>query len=139
MAASSRLMIGEAERRFPVRIRLGVPPEGFGSRLDELKAWVDDNCGAAGWAMTPSRRHGRRGPMTVEAVIAGGGGVGDVLVRIQAAGVCHTDLQVISGSLRYPMPIVLGHEAAGVVEELGPAAQGLAVGDHVVLSWNPHC
>ncbi len=58
MAASSRLMIGEAERRFPVRIRIAVPPEGFGSRLDELRAWLDDNCGAAGWAMTPSGLRG---------------------------------------------------------------------------------
>ncbi|HEX6442537.1 MAG TPA: zinc-binding dehydrogenase, partial [Stellaceae bacterium] len=48
-------------------------------------------------------------------------------------------LEVIAGSLRYPMPIVLGHEAAGIVEEVGPEARGVAVGDHVVLSWNPHC
>jgi S-(hydroxymethyl)glutathione dehydrogenase/alcohol dehydrogenase len=52
---------------------------------------------------------------------------------------CHTDLEVISGSLRYPVPIVLGHEAAGVVEEVGPEAHGVQRGDHVVLSWNPHC
>jgi len=58
MAASSRLMIGEAERRFPVRIRVGVPPQGLGGRLDELKAWLDDNCGAEGWAMTPSGLRG---------------------------------------------------------------------------------
>src|SRR5437899_8140100 len=58
MAASSRLMIGEAERRFPVRIRIGVPPEGLGGRLDALKAWLDDNCGAGGWAMTPSGMRG---------------------------------------------------------------------------------
>jgi hypothetical protein len=51
-------MIGEAERRFPVRIRIGVPPEGLGGRLDELKAWLDDNCGAAGWAITPSGLRG---------------------------------------------------------------------------------
>jgi hypothetical protein len=58
MAASSKLMIGEAERRFPVRIRIAVPPQGFGSRLDELRAWLDDNCGADGWAMTPSGLRG---------------------------------------------------------------------------------
>jgi hypothetical protein len=58
MAASSKLMIGEAERRFPVRIRIGVPPEGLGSRLDAIKAWLDDNCGAEGWAMTPSGLRG---------------------------------------------------------------------------------
>lgn len=58
MAASSRLMIGEAERRFPVRIRIAVPPTGLGVRLDAIKAWLDDNCGADGWAMTPSGRRG---------------------------------------------------------------------------------
>jgi hypothetical protein len=44
----------EAERRFPVRIRIGVPPEGLGSRLDQITAWLDQNAGADGWAMTPS-------------------------------------------------------------------------------------
>jgi hypothetical protein len=58
MAASSKLMIGEAERRFPVRIRIEVPPQGLGARLDELKAWLDDNCGADCWAMTPSGLRG---------------------------------------------------------------------------------
>jgi hypothetical protein len=47
-------MIAEAERHFPVRIRIGVPPDGLGSRLDQIKAWLDENCGANGWAMTPS-------------------------------------------------------------------------------------
>src|SRR5947208_9628976 len=77
--------------------------------------------------------------LSVETVLADGLRRNDVLVRIKAAGLCHTDLEVITGSLRYPMPIVLGHEAAGIVEELGPEAAGRAVGDHVVLSWNPHC
>ena len=54
MAANSRLMIGEAERRFPVRLRIAVPPAGLGTRLDQIKAWLDANCGADGWAMTPS-------------------------------------------------------------------------------------
>ena len=58
MAASSKLMIGEAERRFPVRIRIAVPPQGLGVRLDEITAWLDDKCGAAGWAMTPSGLRG---------------------------------------------------------------------------------
>src|SRR5260370_24656324 len=77
--------------------------------------------------------------LTVEAVVADAPRRNDVLVRIKAAGLCHTDLEVITGSLRYPVPIVLGHEAAGIVEQLGPEARGLKVGDHVVLSWNPHC
>ena len=68
--------------------------------------------------------HGVGAPMTVEPVVAGDLGRTDVLVRVKAAGLCHTDLEVITGSLRYPLPIVLGHEAAGVVEELGPNAHG---------------
>jgi len=47
-------MITIAERRFPVRIRLGVPPEGFGQRHTNITAWLDENCGADGWAITPS-------------------------------------------------------------------------------------
>ena len=78
-------------------------------------------------------------PMTIEHVAARDLGPSDVLVRVKAAGLCHTDLEVITGALRYPLPIVLGHEAAGVVEQVGPAARGARVGDHVVLSWNPHC
>jgi hypothetical protein len=58
MAASSKLMIIEAERRFPVRIRVGLPPEGFGGRLDQMRAWLDGNCGANGWAVTPSGMRG---------------------------------------------------------------------------------
>ena len=58
MAASSGFMIAEAERRFPVRIRIGVPPAGLGPRLDQITAWLDGNAGANGWAMTPSGTHG---------------------------------------------------------------------------------
>jgi hypothetical protein len=51
-------MVAEAERRFPVRIRIGVPADGLGSRLDRIKAWLDENAGADGWAMTPSGTRG---------------------------------------------------------------------------------
>src|SRR3954452_22603415 len=83
--------------------------------------------------------HAAQTPMSIETVIAAELKPTDVLVRIRAAGLCHTDLEVIDGALRYPMPIVLGHEAAGVVERTGAAARGVKVGDHVVLSWNPNC
>lgn len=63
----------------------------------------------------------------------------DVLVRIKATGLCHTDLEVIQGSLRHPTPIVLGHEGAGVVEDVGASVTKVRRGDAVVLSWNPHC
>src|SRR6201990_493509 len=83
--------------------------------------------------------HAAQTPMSIETITAAPLKPTDVLVRIRAAGLCHTDLEVIEGSLRYPLPIVLGHEAAGVVEQVGSAARGVKVGDHVVLSWNPHC
>src|SRR5258707_13680971 len=54
MAASSKFMIIEAERRFPVRIRLRVPTGGLGERLDQMQTWLDQNAGTDGWAMTPS-------------------------------------------------------------------------------------
>ena len=83
--------------------------------------------------------HAPQAPMSIETVSAVALKPTDVLVRIRAAGLCHTDLEVIEGSLRYPLPIVLGHEASGVVEQVGAAARGVRPGDHVVLSWNPHC
>jgi len=83
--------------------------------------------------------HQARTSLKIEQVSATELAPSDVLVRVRAAGLCHTDLEVIDGSLHYPMPIVLGHEAAGVVEDVGPAATKVKKGDHVVLSWNPHC
>jgi S-(hydroxymethyl)glutathione dehydrogenase/alcohol dehydrogenase len=78
-------------------------------------------------------------PMTIETVEVGPIAPGDVLVRIRAAGLCHTDLEAIDGSLAVQLPAVLGHEAAGEIAELGAGVSDLAVGDRVVLSWNPHC
>lgn len=60
---------------------------------------------------------------------------GEVRVRIVATGMCHTDLAALAQYLPYPLPAVLGHEGAGIVEALGPGVQKLAVGDHVVLSY----
>lgn len=64
---------------------------------------------------------------------------GEVVVRIGAAGLCHTDLEVIEGQLAYPMPIVLGHEAAGTIAAVGSGVDPDRVGQRVVLSWNQHC
>ena len=50
--------VRDAERRFPVRVRIAVPPEGLGSRLDQIIAWLDANCGADGWTSTPSSTRG---------------------------------------------------------------------------------
>ena len=58
MAGNPRDMITLADRRFPVRIRIGVPPGGFGQRYAQITARLDENCGADGWAMTPSGMRG---------------------------------------------------------------------------------
>ena len=62
---------------------------------------------------------------------------GEVLVEIRAAGVCHSDYHVMSGQAAHPLPVVLGHEGAGVVTALGEGVERLKVGDHVVLNWIP--
>lgn len=67
-------------------------------------------------------------------------GPGDVLVRVAAAGVCHSDLHHMNGhSSGHPMPVVLGHEGAGIIEEVAPDVADLAPGDHVILSFRPSC
>ena len=58
MPGNPREMIKVAERRFPVRIRIAVPPGGLGQRRTQITAWLDENCGADGWAMTPSGNRG---------------------------------------------------------------------------------
>jgi len=78
-------------------------------------------------------------PLTIAELELDPPGHGEVLVKIAAAGLCHSDLSVIDGNRPRPMPMVLGHEAAGVVEELGPGVEDLAVGDHVVMVFVPSC
>jgi S-(hydroxymethyl)glutathione dehydrogenase/alcohol dehydrogenase len=64
---------------------------------------------------------------------------GELRIKMAATGVCHSDLSVINGTLPLPKPMVLGHEGAGVVAELGAGVTGFEVGDHVVLSFAPSC
>lgn len=78
-------------------------------------------------------------PLSIESVELDAPGHGEVLVKIAAAGLCHSDLSVINGDRPRPMPMVLGHEAAGTVEELGPGVEDLKQGDHVVLIFVPSC
>ncbi len=78
-------------------------------------------------------------PLVMEEIDLDPPGPGEVLVRIAAAGLCHSDLSVINGDRPRPMPMALGHEAAGVVAGLGPGVEDLAIGDHVVLVFMPSC
>jgi Zn-dependent alcohol dehydrogenase len=78
-------------------------------------------------------------PLEVAELELDGPGPGELLVDVRAAGLCHSDLSVIDGSRPRVMPMVLGHEAAGVVAEVGPGVSALAPGDHVVLAFVPSC
>ncbi|HKQ81532.1 MAG TPA: alcohol dehydrogenase catalytic domain-containing protein [Steroidobacteraceae bacterium] len=64
---------------------------------------------------------------------------GEVLVRVRHCGVCQSDLSIVDGAMPYPMPVILGHEASGTVEAIGPGVTDLKIGDRVVLSVRPPC
>lgn len=64
---------------------------------------------------------------------------GEVLVRMSAVGVCHSDWHLVTGATKHPLPVVPGHEGAGVIEAIGPGVEDVKVGDHVVLNWAPSC
>src|SRR5690606_29625785 len=89
--------------------------------------------------MGAARPYADSRPLSVETVTLDPPGEGEVLVAVKAAGLCHSDLSVINGDRPRPMPMALGHEAAGVVEALGPGVGDLAVGDHVVMVFMPSC
>jgi alcohol dehydrogenase len=78
-------------------------------------------------------------PLAIEELELDPPGPGELLVRVRAAGLCHSDLSVIDGSRPRVMPMVLGHEAAGEVVETGGETPGFAPGDHVVLAFVPSC
>jgi alcohol dehydrogenase len=79
-------------------------------------------------------------PLTITEVELDAPGPGEVLVQVVSAGLCHSDLSVINGSLGpYPLPMILGHEASGIVQETGPGVTDFTVGDHVVFSFVPTC
>ena len=78
-------------------------------------------------------------PLSIEEVELDPPKRGEVLIKVKAVGLCHSDLVAITGERAKPMPIVIGHEAAGIVEEIGQDVQGFAVGDHVVPSYVASC
>jgi S-(hydroxymethyl)mycothiol dehydrogenase len=83
---------------------------------------------------------GARGKgVTVTTIVVPDPGPGEALVRVQACGVCHTDLHYREGGIGSDFPYLLGHEAAGVVESVGAGVTGLAAGDFVILNWRAVC
>ncbi len=78
-------------------------------------------------------------PLSIETVELAPPGPGEVLVKIAAAGVCHSDLSGINGDRPRPMPLAIGHEASAIVQETGAGVDDLRPGDHVVMSFSPVC
>lgn len=79
------------------------------------------------------------GPLSVREVDLQAPQSGEVLVKIAACGVCHSDWHLVTGETKHPLPAVLGHEGAGVITQLGEGVETLKVGDHVALNWAPYC
>ncbi len=78
-------------------------------------------------------------PLQIETVSISKPGPREVLIRTKAAGVCHSDLHFVEGSYPHPLPAVLGHESAGIVEAVGSEVRTVKVGDHVITCLNPYC
>jgi S-(hydroxymethyl)glutathione dehydrogenase/alcohol dehydrogenase len=78
-------------------------------------------------------------PVVVEEITIDSPKRGEVMVKIAACGVCHSDLSATNGTIALPPPLILGHEAAGKVVEVGEGVTGIAVGDHVVPSFIYMC
>jgi Zn-dependent alcohol dehydrogenase len=78
-------------------------------------------------------------PFSVETLDLAEPRSGEVLIKVAATGVCHSDWHLMTGATQHPVPAVIGHEGAGVVADVGPHVEGLRVGQHVALSWAPNC
>jgi S-(hydroxymethyl)mycothiol dehydrogenase len=83
------------------------------------------------------RRKGQ--PVELTSILVPDAGPGEALVRVQACGVCHTDLHYREGGINDDFPFLLGHEAAGIVEAVGPGVTAVKPGDFVVLNWRAAC
>lgn len=82
---------------------------------------------------------GKNEPVRVETIVVPDPGPGEAVVKIQACGVCHTDLHYKQGGIGDDFPFLLGHEAAGVVESVGEGVTDVAPGDFVILNWRAVC
>ena len=91
------------------------------------------------YEMGAERPYAKTQPVRIEEVDLAPPGPGEVLVKVAVAGVCHSDLSVVDGNRPRPTPMVLGHEASGVVEAVGEGVTRVAPGDHVVFVFMPHC
>src|SRR6187401_3688327 len=83
--------------------------------------------------------HKKGDPVSVETIVVPDPGPGEVVVKVQACGVCHTDLHYREGGINDDFPFLLGHEAAGIVESVGEGVTDVEPGDFVILNWRAVC
>ena len=122
-----------------------IPRKGLGRTIN--KGMLFENQATQWIAVTPTASlqataavlYEAGKPLRIETVEVMPPGVGEVRVRMKAAGVCHSDLHVIKGDLSMPMPIIPGHEGSGVIESIGPGVTSVSVGDHVIPIWRASC
>ena len=91
------------------------------------------------YEMGAARPYADSTPLAIEELDLDGPGEDEVLVEVAAAGLCHSDLSVIDGARPRPTPMAIGHEAAGVVADVGKGVDDLEPGDHVVMIFVPAC
>src|SRR3989441_11636193 len=128
----------ETTRARRVSRRLRGAPFHTGADSTRLpRATVARRSGGAG--MKAAVLYKANTPLDVVDVEQQGPQAGEARVRVMATGVCHSDWHIINGDWTLPLPMVLGHEAAGVVEEVGPGVSNVRRGDHIIFSFRPHC
>jgi S-(hydroxymethyl)mycothiol dehydrogenase len=120
---------------------------GVGARLSLIRYFlagsqlraIDVDGGAVAQQVRGVVARGKGQPVTIETIVIPDPGPGEAVVKIQACGVCHTDLHYREGGINDEFPFLLGHEAAGVVESVGEGVTGVAPGDYVILNWRAVC
>src|SRR5664279_666677 len=134
----------------PPRYQNGYPVPGrytqFAGRLGR-RVDASAGCGPSSTGMIRAMTHEVRAvvafakgePVGIETVLVPDPGPGEALVQVQACGVCHTDLHYREGGINDNFPFLLGHEAAGIVEAVGPDVTDVAAGDFVILNWRAVC
>ena len=113
----------------------GAGPDSCSSRHIGTLSYPPSMPSEARAVIAPSRG----APVTVETIAVPDPGPGEAVVRVQACGVCHTDLHYREGAINDDFPFLLGHEAAGIVEEVGDGVGSVTPGDFVVLAWRAPC
>jgi Zn-dependent alcohol dehydrogenase len=135
--SDSAIVDGTTARRVEMPEQDGVSRSGRRRREPETGA---DDGRTRGRSVKAAVLHAVGRPLVIEDLELDAPRAGEVLVRIEAAGMCHSDVHYMTGDLPAKLPIVPGHEGSGVVEALGPATSGrIRVGDRVALLWRPRC